>query len=60
VFTQQYFGLLQMPGAPRDFFPVDPTFIDGLLVVSLITVLGLCISYFPPKILVKTLFKQAQ
>lgn len=57
VFLQLYFGFVQMPGAPNDFFPVDPTIYDGLLIVALISLLGFFITYFPPKLLVKSLFK---
>jgi lipoprotein-releasing system permease protein len=60
VFVQLKFGLLQMPGAPNDFFPVEPTLNDGFLIVGLITILGFLISYFPPKLLVKTLFKSSR
>ncbi|MCC5922821.1 MAG: ABC transporter permease [Crocinitomicaceae bacterium] len=60
VFMQLKFGLLQMPGAPQDFFPVEPTITDGFLIVALIALLGLLISYFPPKLLVNSLFKSSR
>ncbi|MBW7867852.1 MAG: ABC transporter permease [Brumimicrobium sp.] len=53
VFLQLYFGFLQMPNVPGEVFPIDVSYKDAIAIVASTTILGLIISYFPTKIMVK-------
>ena len=51
-FSQQFFGIIEMPGSPGDFFPVKTTFVDGVFIFFSVVLLGLLVSYFPTKYMV--------
>ncbi|MCO5259744.1 MAG: FtsX-like permease family protein [Crocinitomicaceae bacterium] len=52
-FLQIQFGLLEMPNSFGEKFPVVTTFFDGVLILSLVSLLSLFASYFPVKMLLK-------
>lgn len=52
AFSQWYFGFIQMPGAPNDFFPVKMTWGDGLFILAAVSSLGFIVSYLPTRLLV--------
>jgi lipoprotein-releasing system permease protein len=52
AFSQLYFGFIQMPGAPSDFFPVKMTWGDGLFILAAVSSLGFIVSYLPTRLLV--------
>ncbi len=53
VIVQLNFGLLEMPGTGGEFFPMKPTFKDGFIIFSAVSLLGILVSYLPSKYLVK-------
>ncbi|PWH84883.1 ABC transporter permease [Brumimicrobium oceani] len=53
VFAQISLGLIAMPSAPGDNFPMLATWSDAFMIIASVTVLGLIVSYFPTKILMR-------
>ena len=51
-FAQMFFGLLPMPSAPGESFPIKTTLWDAIFILFSVGVLGFIISYLPTKILV--------
>lgn len=54
-FTQIYIGILDMPSAPGEFFPMKTTWSDAFFIVLSVSVLGFLVSYLPTKYLVRKL-----
>ncbi|WP_159038644.1 ABC transporter permease [Brumimicrobium mesophilum] len=53
VFAQIYFGFVSMPSAPGEYFPMLATWEDAIMIISSVTILGLIVSYFPTKVLLR-------
>ncbi|WP_165366197.1 ABC transporter permease [Brumimicrobium glaciale] len=53
TFSQIYLGLVAMPSAPGESFPMVTTWSDAFMIISSVTVLGLIVSYFPTKVLIR-------
>lgn len=51
--SQIYFGLISMPSAPGESFPMFTTWSDFFLIVTSVSVLGFIISYFPTKVMIR-------
>lgn len=51
AFIQIYLGLVAMPSAPGESFPMLATWSDAFMIISSVSVLGLIVSYFPTKVL---------
>lgn len=52
AFAQIYFGLLEMPGAQGEVFPVKTTLSDAVFIFLAVTGLGFLVAYLPTKYLV--------
>lgn len=52
-FLQLQFDLIVMPNSNGEAFPINLTFLDGLLIFSLVSVLSVLFSYFPVKYLIQ-------
>jgi lipoprotein-releasing system permease protein len=52
-YLQIYFSLVTMPNSAGEAFPINVTFQDGLLILSLVTALSLLFSYLPVKYLIR-------
>ena len=51
-FLQIKFSLLTMPNSAGEAFPIAISWIDGVLIISMVTVLSILFSYFPVKYLI--------
>ena len=51
-FAQMQFGIIGMPSAPGEYFPIITTISDGVFIFLSLGILGLIISYLPVKILI--------
>lgn len=51
-FAQIYLGIVAMPSAPGESFPMQTTWSDAFMIIASVSVLGFFVSYFPTKILV--------
>jgi lipoprotein-releasing system permease protein len=51
-FAQMQFGIIGMPSAPGEYFPIITTISDGVFIFFSLGILGLIISYLPVKILI--------
>lgn len=49
--TQLYFGIIRLPNATNDIFPIQINFIDGLLIFVLVIALSFLATYIPVKYL---------
>ncbi|PHR50101.1 MAG: hypothetical protein COA32_02905 [Fluviicola sp.] len=54
-FIQIYIGILGMPSAPGEFFPMKTTLSDAFFIILSVSVLGFLVSYLPTKYLVRKL-----
>jgi lipoprotein-releasing system permease protein len=54
-FAQIYIGILPMPSAPGEYFPMKTTLTDAFFIVLSVSVLGFLVSYLPTKYLVRKL-----
>ncbi|MDX1650968.1 MAG: FtsX-like permease family protein [Brumimicrobium sp.] len=52
-FAQIKFGLLEMPSAPGEIFPVKTTWSDAFFIILSVSALGFIISYLPTRYLVR-------
>ncbi|MEX2485685.1 MAG: FtsX-like permease family protein [Brumimicrobium sp.] len=52
-FVQIYIGVLGMPSAPGESFPMKTTWTDAFFIVLSVSVLGFLVSYLPTKLLVR-------
>jgi len=52
-FAQTYFGIIAMPSAPSEAFPIQTTWSDAFLIIASVSVLGFIISYLPTKMLIR-------
>lgn len=53
AFVQIIFGLVSMPSAPGESFPMQTTWNDAGMIILSVAVLGFIVSYFPTKILIR-------
>lgn len=53
AFVQIYFGVVSMPSAPGENFPMQTTWSDAIMIISSVAILGFIVSYFPTKILIR-------
>ncbi|MDG1333889.1 MAG: ABC transporter permease [Crocinitomicaceae bacterium] len=51
-FLQLKFSLLTMPNSAGDAFPIAISWVDGVLIISMVTILSVLFSYFPVKYLI--------
>lgn len=51
-FAQMQFGLIPMPSAPGEHFPIKTTLWDGIFILVSVGILGFVVSYLPTKVLV--------
>lgn len=51
-FAQEFFGLIGMPSAPGESFPIKTTLSDGIFILFSVGSLGFLVSYLPTKVLV--------
>lgn len=51
-FLQLQFALLTMPNSAGEAFPIAISWMDGVLIISLVTLLSVFFSYFPVKFLI--------
>ena len=54
-FVQIYIGILGMPSAPGEYFPMKTTWSDAFFIILSVSVLGFLVSYLPTKYLVRKL-----
>jgi lipoprotein-releasing system permease protein len=54
-FAQIYIGILPMPSAPGEYFPMKTTWTDAFFIILSVSVLGFLVSYLPTKYLVRKL-----
>tara|TARA_R110002111_G_scaffold52646_3_gene91803 strand:- start:47 stop:1258 length:1212 start_codon:yes stop_codon:yes gene_type:complete len=54
-FIQIYIGILGMPSAPGEYFPMKTTLSDAFFIILSVSVLGFLVSYLPTKYLVRKL-----
>jgi lipoprotein-releasing system permease protein len=54
-FAQIYIGILGMPSAPGEYFPMKTTLSDAFFIVLSVSILGFLVSYLPTKYLIKKL-----
>src|SRR5690554_133786 len=53
AFSQIIFGLISMPSAPGESFPMQTTWNDAIMIILSVSALGFIVSYFPTKILIR-------
>lgn len=53
AFAQIYFGLIVMPNSAGEPFPMNVSWADGVLILSLVSLLSMVFSYLPVKYLIK-------
>lgn len=53
TFSQIFFGLIGMPSTPGESFPMVTTWSDAVMIILSVSVLGLIVSYFPTKLLIR-------
>ena len=53
TFGQIFTGLLSMPSAPGEQFPMQATWFDAASIILSVGILGFIISYFPTKMLIR-------
>lgn len=53
TFLQIFFGLVSMPSAPSESFPMLATWKDAAVIILSVSILGFIISYFPTKLLIR-------
>jgi len=53
AFAQIYFGIVSMPSAPGENFPMETTWSDAFMIIASVAILGFIVSYFPTKILIR-------
>lgn len=51
-FLQIKFSLLTMPNSAGEAFPIAISWVDGVLIISMVTILSVLFSYFPVKYLI--------
>jgi len=51
-FLQLKFSLLTMPNSAGEAFPIAISWVDGILIISLVSILSVLFSYFPVKYLI--------
>ncbi len=52
-FIQLKFSLLTMPNSGGEAFPIALSWVDGILIISMVSVLSIMFSYFPVKYLIR-------
>tara|TARA_B110000285_G_scaffold38967_1_gene42393 strand:+ start:8360 stop:9424 length:1065 start_codon:yes stop_codon:yes gene_type:complete len=52
-FTQWYFHLIEMPNSNGEAFPIAFSTTDGVMILSLVSILSVLFSYFPVKYLIR-------
>lgn len=57
-FAQIGFSPLQMPNSNGEAFPVVPTWVDGALILFLVTILSVVFSYLPVRYLIRKNFSE--
>lgn len=53
AFSQVYFGVIVMPNSAGEPFPMNVSLSDGVLILSLVSILSMIFSYLPVKYLIK-------